>query len=603
MKLENLVRSFKLIWTQAKFWVIITAISSIILGFFPLLSVWVVKELVNSITSIVNGSGNIRIPLILLLIQFGLIVFGSIIKNIQDYYNQKVAIKVDYIVKLQISNKLNTVPYTYFDIPKFYDQVDRIENNSGSRFLSPINSLFSAIESLISIFSLLFFLFSIHWSLGLISVLSMVPIIFVRSYFGNQKFWLNYFLTPLAREAGYLQRLLIDRDHAKEVKMFNLSNYLISKWKKKFWSNASETIKLMKRSKKADVGLDGVTALFYTVAAGIVIWLVYGGKVKIGEFVAIGQAIKSTQESVGQLSSSLASIYEDSLYINDYYTFVDFDDPTFKKTKGEKLFTGVLSQGISCENLAFSYPNSEENVLDDISFRIASGEKVAIIGDNGSGKTTLVKCLLGLYPATKGNIFYDNNNINEFDQVSFREKITVIFQDFIRYAFTVKENIGISNVSNMDDYKKIITTAKKVNLHMDIAALKDEYSTVLGRFLQEGTDLSGGQWQKVALSRALFKDSEIIFLDEPTAALDPLTEIEIFNQFKQIAEGKTAFFISHRMAVGRLVDKIIVLDKGRIVEFGNHEQLLAMNGKYATMYNSQSDWATGKNKEFQTAGV
>ncbi|WP_075619583.1 ABC transporter ATP-binding protein [Paenisporosarcina indica] len=588
MNVIILKRAFIYIWEIGKMWVIASVALSLILGSLPVILIWLTKELVNNIAALITSSGHYKIALIILLMQFGVMVLDSVLRHLQVYMDQKMSIKLDHDLGLNIITKLNNVPYSLFDIPEFYDHIERIQSSAGNKFLSPINNIFGLLEALVSIFSLLTFLFSIHWGLGLVSILALIPVLLIKSYYGNKQFWLNYYMAPVAREAGYIRRLLTERQYAKEIKVFNLSPHLISRWSDKFLINANKSLLLLKKSKKAEIGLDGLSAFFYAVSAGILIWLTQKSAVKIGEFVAIGQAVQSTQSAISQISMSLAGIYEDSLYIKDYYSFMDFEISEMKNNDGHLMFPEKLTDGIKFNNVSFKYPGSEVNALSNISLSVQPNEKIAIVGHNGSGKTTLVKCLLGLYPVTEGSIHFDNINSQLINPESLNQNITTIFQDFIKYSFTVKENIGFSDVKELENSIKIIEAAKRGSIHDDILKLSNQYETNLGKFLKDGVDLSGGQWQRMALARALFKDSKIIILDEPTAALDPLAEIELLNHFKTLSEGKTSFFISHRMAVGKMVDRIMVMKNGELVEMGTHKDLIRKNGEYAKLYNIQA---------------
>lgn len=587
MNIITLKRAFLYIWSKGKVWVLVSVFLSLLLGFLPIILIWLTKELVNSIAALITSSGNYKIALGILLMQFGVMVFDSVLRHIKDYMDQRISIQLEHDLGLNIITKLNDAPHSLFDIPEFYDQIERIQSDAGNKFLSPVNNVFNLLEALVSIFSLLIFLFSIHWSLGLVSLLALVPVLLIKSYYGNRQFWLNYYMAPVAREAGYIKRLLTERQYAKEIKVFSLSSHLIPRWSDKFQINARESLNLLKRSKKAEIGLDGLSAFFYAIAAGILIWLTQKSAVKIGEFVAIGQAVQSTQTAITQISMSLAGIYEDSLYITDYYGFMDFNMDDVKEAPDQYNFP-ELNEGITFKNVSFKYPGSDDFALKNISFNVKPNEKIAVVGHNGSGKTTLVKCLLGLYPVTEGEILFDKIDIEHIDPNEINQNITTIFQDFIKYSFTVKENIAFSNVKDLGNSLKIVEAAKSGNIHEDILNLSNQYETNLGKFLKDGVDLSGGQWQRVALARAFFKDSQIIVLDEPTAALDPLAEIDFINQYQTLSIGKTSFFISHRMAIGKIVDRIMVMKHGELVEMGSHSELITKNGDYAKLYNNQA---------------
>ncbi|TKD72287.1 ABC transporter ATP-binding protein [Pseudalkalibacillus hwajinpoensis] len=598
MRTSNMIKGLKFVWRMGKYWILLSLGVSIITGLFPILSIYITKELVNKVSLIITGNSDAySLALMLLGAQFLIMLLSSIVNHVKDYYDHKIGIQLDHELKKEISIRANQVPYSYYDNPEFYNHLERIESNSGSKFLSPIISSFGILTALITLVSLMTFLFQIHWSLLVISILIFIPSFIVKSYYGNKQFMLNLMLTPRAREASFMRRLLTGRENAKEIRTFRLADYFVNKWSTTFLTNAEQSLVLLKKQKRAEILLDGLTGLFYTGAAGIIIWLTKTATVKIGEFVAIGQAVHNTQDAVNQISMNMAQFVEDSLYINDYFSFMESQDMKMQGNQHDlKDFPDIVSS-ITLANVSFRYPNSEHRILNNISLRINAGEKIAIVGHNGSGKTTLIKCLLGLYQVTEGDIYFNDTEINNIKKKSLSDNTTVIFQDFIKYPFSIKENIVVSNVNDQDNYEKMESAAKDAGIHNDILAFEHNYDTILGKFLKEGEDLSGGQWQKVAMARALFKDSKVMILDEPTSALDPMSELEMFRNFKKFTFDKTAFFISHRMSAAMVADRIVVMKNGEIVEVGTHKQLIEMDGCYREMYKAQANLFTDSMEE------
>ncbi|WP_230077868.1 ABC transporter ATP-binding protein [Brevibacillus sedimenti] len=316
----------------------------------------------------------------------------------------------------------------------------------------------------------------------------------------------------------------------------------------------------------------------------------------IGDFIAIIQAIQGTQGTLNRISTLLAKLYEEKLYIKDFYQFFEIKEPRIEINKGQEPFPTPIQRGITFENVSFRYIHGDRDVLSNVSFHINPQEKIAIIGQNGSGKTTLIKCLMGLYPPLHGQIKIDGKNIFDIDQKQLLSNITVIFQDFIRYHLTVRENIAVGDIKRMDDWERIQAVAKVSGTDSFIQQFALGYETPLGRLLVDGEDLSGGQWQKIALARALFRDSQVVILDEPTASLDPIAEMEIFQNFKLLADKKIAIFISHRMAASRMADRIIVMKEGKIVEMGTHEELMELRQEYYHMYTMQAQWFSAESE-------
>ncbi|MED2037899.1 ABC transporter ATP-binding protein [Bacillus wiedmannii] len=590
MQVHYIFRTYKLIWNLQKSWLFYSMTFMILLGLLPVATIWITKELVNTVSLLItNKQNDYNLSIFLLITQFLLLLTETIIKQIQHYVDEKIHFKLNKFLTEQIAQKTIKIPYSYFDDPDFYNRTNRVKSNTGRRLLSPINSLFSIIQSLITIISLILLLISIHWSLALISTFIFIPTILIKSYLGNKSFQLTKKLTPIVREASYIENLIMEKESAKEVRLFNLYPHFIKRWQNKYNENMRYSLSFLKTKSKAEIFLDGIIAISYCGAAGIIIWLIKKSAVKIGDFVSIGQAVHSTQSSLHDISASFAQLYEDILYIYDYFNYIDSFEESELNNVSQFSFPSKLNKGIRFENVSFSYPNSDKIILKNISFSINPGEKVVIVGHNGSGKTTLVKCLLGLYPITSGNIYFDDIPIQNINLQSLREHTTVLFQDFIHYFFTVDENIYFGDIQNKHDTNKIKDATKQAGIYDYIESLPNKSKTYLGRFLQEGEELSGGQWQKIAIARALFKNSPIMILDEPTSALDPLSEKEIFDKFQQMALGKTAIMISHKMSAAKLADKILVLDNGALVETGSHKELIENYKTYYKLYTTQAN--------------
>ncbi|SFD08293.1 putative ABC transport system ATP-binding protein [Bacillus sp. 491mf] len=590
MLFSYILRTYKLIWNLKKSWLFYSILFMLILGILPAATIWVTKELVNTVSLLImDNEQNYDLAIFLLILQFMLLLAETVIKQIQHYVDEKLHFELNKCLTEKIAQKTIKIPYSYFDNPDFYNHTNRVKSNTGRRILSPINSIFSITQSLITISSLIILLISIHWSLALISTIVFIPTIMIKSHLGKKGFLLSKTLTPIIRETTYIENLIMEKDSSKEVRLFNLYPHFIQRWKKKYEENMKYSLSFIKVKSKAEIFLDGIIAISYCGAAGIIIWLIKKSAVKIGDFVSIGQAVHSTQSALHAISTNFAQLYEDILYIYDYFNYIDsFEEVELDKT--EYLpFPAVLKKGIRFENVSFSYPNSDKKILQNLSFSIQPGENIVIVGHNGSGKTTLIKCMIGLYPVTSGNIYFDDIPIHNINLHSLRENTTVIFQDFTRYFFTIDENIYFGDISNKYDKNKIEKAAKQAGIYKYIENLPNKSKTYLGRFLQDGEELSGGQWQKIAIARALFKNSSIMILDEPTSALDPLSEKEIFDKFNQMTKGKTAIMISHKMSAAKLADKIIVLDNGKLVEIGSHENLMENKQTYYKLYTTQAN--------------
>jgi ATP-binding cassette subfamily B protein len=591
MNISHLYSTFIYVWRKNKTWVILSVLISVITGFIPLFQLWISKELVNQVSNlIINKSQNYIITLVLLLFEFILISLDSLLKKSQDYFDNKVQILLDHDLKKNIAEKSITVPYGYFDIPDFYNHLNRVNGSPGTRFLAPLRDLLDIGSSLINVISYFAFLVSINWILLVLSIIASFPVFLIQFRFGKILFDLLVKQTPYKREANYFEFLLSNREAAKEIRLFNISSYILKRWSNLYMKNSLESLHVLKRRKISEFSLDVFTAFLYSLSAVIILKLIGNHTISIGEFVAVGQAVGGLQSSMNQMSNTLAKMFENNFYVKDYYKFIDFNEESIKSEDGNLRFPSPIKRGIEFKNVCFHYPKNNKYILKNINLTIKSGEKIAIVGENGSGKSTLIKCLLGLYKPTEGSIFFDDIDITMIDKADLHKNITAIFQDFMRYSLTVRENIAFGDIENINNINKIEQTAKKTKIDSLIESFDKGYETYLGRFIYDGVELSGGQWQKIALARTIFRNSQVLIFDEPTSSLDPEAELEVFNQFKRFTTNKTAIFISHRMSAAKMADRIIVMKEGRIVEIGTHDELIKLCGEYERLFRKQAQW-------------
>jgi len=588
-KVISILKVFNIIWLVNKSLLILSIFIRIILGFIPYVNLIIFEKLVNSVVLFVESNINYESIFLILLIQLLLMVFNSIMSNLMELIDNKLEYNLDYYLQKKTGKKAATVPLAYFDDNQFYNHQSRVSGGLGNRMLVPIKNLLNILQRLITLISYMIILMNVHWILAILSTLTFLPVIIVNRYYGKKNFSLLISQTPKAREANYYRSLLIDRASAKEVRLFNLKHYLLQKWEILYLDNLKEILNLFKRQSYAKMGLDMATGILFGITSAILIRIIKSGNLTIGMFVVIIQAIQGMQSTINSISFLLANIYKENLFIQDLFNFLNYEDKTINIYKNNYSFP-LLKEGIVFDNVSFNYPRSTKEVLKEISFTVIPGEKIAIVGSNGSGKTTLVKCLMGLYPISKGNIFFDKISIKEINPHSLWENITVIFQDYVKYHFSVKENIAIGKIEKINDYHRYKEVTDKTDLDILVSSFKNGYDTILSKVYADGEELSGGQWQKIAIARGLFRSGQVFILDEPTASLDPYTELEVFEQFQKISEEQTTFFISHRMAAAKMADRILVLKEGQLIEEGNHEQLMELNGEYTKMYNMQAKW-------------
>lgn len=593
MMISYLIRSFKLIYHIKKSWLFASVFFRIMNGLLPFAELWILQALINEIAFFAKGDNSSMFLIIkLIILQLVVAILKSGITNFLNVLDTNMEQLLHHELGKMIMNKLTSVPYTCFELPTFYNHHFRIKNNYGTRFLRPVKNIFESLQNVISILSFISFLFFIHWILVIMAVVVGIPTFIIQYKYGQAKFNLLIRQSSELREANYIHGLLSDKQSTKEIRLFNLGNIFLEKWSKIILTNNTRLIHILKKQRNTNIGLDTLSAILYALATIVTVKIINTKNLSIGSFITIIQSMKELQQRINHISLLLAVILESSLYVKDFFDFIDFENSKIENNLDMVRKTVNITdvKNIRISNLFYKYPMNQDYTLKNISLDIKENEKIAIVGDNGSGKSTLIKILVGLYQPTRGDILFDENEIRQIEEKSLRNNITVIFQDFVKFSYSVRENIAFSNISELNNEKKLNEVVNEIGIDSLISKLPNGIKTNLGKILPDSVDISGGEWQKIALSRALFKDSNIIVLDEPTASLDPKTEIYIFEKFIDLVKDKTAIFISHRMASARIADRIIVMKKGEIVETGNHEDLIMKKGVYYDMYNSQAVW-------------
>ncbi|MBN2001905.1 MAG: ABC transporter ATP-binding protein [Anaerolineae bacterium] len=394
---------------------------------------------------------------------------------------------------------------------------------------------------------------------------------------------------PAWRNLMYLGYLLTDQSFVKEIKIFGLAQTLLGRYKQLYRQFYEENRGLALRRSLGNGGLQILALLAHFGGYLAVILRTAAGYLTLGDLTMYSAILTQAQATAGAIMFGLADLYEQNLFINNLFTFLGLQ-PHIPSNGGGKPIPEALRTGIQMQNVTFHYPGVDEPVLREINLKIAPGEKIALVGENGAGKTTLIKLLARLYDPTEGTITFDDMDLREVNVASLHHQIGVIFQDFVRYPCSGRENIGFGQVEALGDDERIQASARKSGAHEVLANLPNSYDTVLGRrFDDQGPDLSYGQWQKIALARAYMRDAPVLILDEPTASLDAKSEYEVFKHFKELAKERTVILSSHRFSTVRMADRIIVLDDGRIVEEGSHEELMNAGALYAAMFNMQAE--------------
>ncbi len=489
-------------------------------------------------------------------------------------------------VNVLILEKALTLDLRQFEDSEFYDKLTNARREASVRPLSLVSRTFGLVQNALSLFTYGILLVNFSGWAVVVLILAAMPVFIAETKFAGEGFRLFSWRAPETRQQNYLENLLAREDFVTEVKLYQLGEMLLGRYRGLFDQLYGEDRDLTLRR-----GLWGYllslisTGAFYLAYAWIVLETVLG-KISLGDMTMYLTVFRQGQSTFSNALTSIGGMYEDNLYLSNLYDFLEEEVP---RSWG-KATIGLDSQdGIRFENVSFTYPGSSKPALRNISLHLKPREKLAIVGENGSGKTTLIKLLTRLYTPDSGRIFLDGLDLQEWDVDVLRRRIGVIFQNFVRYQFTVGENIGVGDVEHLENKTNWQTAAQKGMAQSFIDQLPQSFQTQLGRWFKEGQELSGGQWQKIALSRAFMRSqADILVLDEPTSAIDAQAEFEIFNHFRAITQNQMVLLISHRFSTVRMADKILVIENGEVIEQGTHKELLQLGGRYAKLFQLQA---------------
>ena len=503
-----------------------------------------------------------------------------------DFCQSLLRVLLSQRVHFLILDKALTLSLAQFEDSELYDKLNRARQEASVRPLSLVNRTFALGQNLISLGSYAGLLLAFSpWAVAIL-VAAGLPAFVAETRFSGERFRAFQWRSPDRRMLAYLEVVLAREDHVKEVKLFDLGARLLGRFREIFRRIYADEKRLTIRRDGWGFVLGLVSSgAFYGAYAWIALATI-DGAISLGDMTMYLLLFKQGQSAVAAMLGAIGGMYEDNLYLSNLYDFLEQQAGGAQGTAISGIDTAA---GIEFDGVSFSYPGATVAALHDVTFRVRPGQSVALVGSNGSGKTTLVKLLAGLYAPTAGAIRYQGRDLRDWDPVALRQRIGVIFQDFNRYQLTVGENIGAGDVEAFEDRSRWSQAADKGQAAEFIEHLPATYDTQLGRWFNNGQELSGGQWQRIALARAFMRTgAEILVLDEPTAAMDAETEAEVFEHFRALTAGRIAILISHRFSTVRYADQIVVLEEGRIVEQGSHDELIALAGRYAHLFNLQA---------------
>jgi ATP-binding cassette subfamily B protein len=531
-------------------------------------------------------SGRLNTLAALVATEFAL-VFG------RDIANRAISV-VDSIlgerhsnaVSLELMQHAARLDLKHFEQSEYQDKLERARRQASSRS-TVLSQVFGQGQAMITAVSLAAGLLIYAPFLIVLMIISLGPAVWGELRFNRLAYWISHNRSPERRQIEYLRQVGASADSAKEVKLFGLGHFLSSRFKTLSGQILKENTDLSITRALQTGGLAVISTLTYYGAYAYIVWRTLHGDFTIGDLFFLASSFSQLNGYLQQILIGFTQIAGQSLYLDDLFSFFEIN-PTILEPETSEPFPAPLKKGITFENVGFRYPGSEVWAVRNLSFTAPAGETLALVGENGAGKTTIVKLMTRLYDPDEGRILIDGVDLKSFATADLRQHIGVIFQDFLRYSFSAADNIAVGQIEAADDRERVIRSAEQSLADPVIRKLPSGYDQMLGRVFAKGHDLSGGEWQKIAIARAYMRNAEIIILDEPTAALDARAEAEVFQRFKNLAEGTTAVLISHRFSTVRMADRIIVLADGKVEESGTHEELMTRSGRYAELFELQA---------------
>ena len=584
-------RAMELVWTTNRLLTVVLALLTLLAGVLPAAMAWVGALIIDAViaaSKATQDSGVTSMTRVFTLVAIEAVIVAALtgVQRGISLCQALLRAQLGQRVNVMILEKALTLELAQFEDAEFYDKLTRARREASSRPLSLVKRTFGLVQNLVSLLSygVLLVQFS-PWAV-VVLLIAGLPAFFAETRFSGEAFRLFRWRSPETRMQLYLETVLAREDNVKEVKLFGLGPLLLDRYRDIFHRlyKADRALAIRRDGWGFVLGLIGTVALY-----GAYAWIAVAAvasRITLGQMTMYLMLFRQGQSAVSAILSAIGGMYEDNLYLSTLYEFLE---TPIISTDASTARGPQPDDGIRFEGVSFTYPGASQRALMDIDLHILPGESLALVGENGSGKTTLIKLLTRLYRPEQGRILLDGMDLNDWQESALRQRIGVIFQDFSRYQFLVGENIGVGDVHYFEDEERWREAAGKGMADVIIEGLPAGYNTQLGKWFKDGQELSGGEWQKIALSRAFMRaNADILVLDEPTASMDAAAEAKIFEHFRRLTQNRIAILISHRFSTVRMASQIIVIENGRIIERGSHEDLVELDGHYARLFALQA---------------
>jgi ATP-binding cassette subfamily B protein len=596
--LRNLPPFIRLVWETSPGLTIAQGLVRLFRALLPVVMLYVGKLIIDEVVALAQSprpgesfeqwkeSGALARITMLIAIEFGLAIASDILTRLVGLVDTLLSERVGTETSLRLMRHAATLDLEDFEDSELQDSLERARRQASGR-MTLMGQIFNQVQDVVTIASFAVGLVVYAPWLMVLLALALVPAFLGEAHFNAKSYWLNYHRAPERRELDYVRQTAASVETAKEVKIFNLNPFLIERYRTlaESFFNANKRIAIRRAGWGGLLATIGTVA--YYIAYAYIVWRTIRGEFSIGDLTFLAGSFRRLHQMMEGLLLGFTQLASQALYLDDLFSFFEIG-PEIDSPPDPRPFPMPIKEGFVFDDVGFRYPGAERWAVRHLSLALQAGEVLALVGENGAGKTTLVKLLSRLYDPDEGRILLDGHDLREYDLLELRANIGVIFQDFVRFHLTAAENIAVGRIEARGDRGRIEAAAAQSGADQLIAKLPGGYDQIIGKRFRKGIDLSGGEWQKIAIARAYMRDAQLLILDEPTAALDARSEFEVFQRFKELSQGKTAVLISHRFSSVRMADRIVVLGDGMVEAVGTHEELLQRGGRYAELFELQA---------------